>query len=799
MAAYVVWIAIIAIGYMAYAAGKKKAVAGQNQSLAGMQIQTSCYGGVLPMIYGTNRVAANIVWFGDFTPIENHDYSGGGGGKGGGGNDTGSTYYTYQGALEMAVAEGPITGIGHVWKDKDITTLAALGYTLLVGTRPQAPWDYVLGAHPDKTASYSGMAIVANEAVDMGTYAGLPNHSFEVIGFLATEPDILVDPPGYDGVDPFDAKAAAVVTHFLSDPKCGAGWDATKIDTLTDYDAYCTAWGYHISPALVVQKPAAEHLMDILIATNSAIVWGTGADGHMILKIIPYGDTSLGAYTPDLTPLFTLTYDDLLGVQDGHGGTTGTDPVSVVRTSTQDVLNDVPVEYIDRRNAYNIALVDDPEPCDVALHGVKKASVVQIHSIMRATHATQISRLMAQKNVWIRNVYTFNVTWRYMLLEPLDFIALTDPKLGVASKLLRIISVELPGSDAESSGIKISAMEWPVGVGTPPGYAVQLGGGGVPNNPSADPGFPVDPIVVMAPPLSTNNGKPQAIFAAAGGEHWGGANVYVSYDDATYSKIGAITKPCRYGHLTSELYSSVATHDTVNTMSVAMVSTWAGALYTTTSTAAENLSNLCMVGDEVLSFSTAALTSPGAYDVGDLYRGWKGTSIATHANLTSWLMLDDAPLYYPIPDSQMGKQIYVKYASFNKTGGGLQSTDILDPYTAVATAALPPSLPTGGITVDITPTPPSGMFINYYGEDSLEVDTSTGYDRVFLDVNWGATSPAPDHYDVVLTINVDPTVKADWLIPPQSTADGATLRMVISIVPRATLPTLYAAVRAVYA
>src|ERR1700761_4820310 len=107
-------------------ASSKQAQAQQQPALSGLQVQTSAYGKVIPIVYGTTRIAPNLIWYGDFvaTPHTSNSSSGGGkggvtgggGGKGGGGS--GSTTYTYSAAVALGLCEGPIAGIGNVWASK---------------------------------------------------------------------------------------------------------------------------------------------------------------------------------------------------------------------------------------------------------------------------------------------------------------------------------------------------------------------------------------------------------------------------------------------------------------------------------------------------------------------------------------------------------------------------------------------------------------------------------------------------------------------------------------------------------
>src|ERR1700761_2026584 len=70
------------IGSMSFLTGSSKSQASQATAVSGLQLQSSAYGKVVPIVYGTTRIAPNLIWFGDFIAIPQNS-SGGGGGKGG--------------------------------------------------------------------------------------------------------------------------------------------------------------------------------------------------------------------------------------------------------------------------------------------------------------------------------------------------------------------------------------------------------------------------------------------------------------------------------------------------------------------------------------------------------------------------------------------------------------------------------------------------------------------------------------------------------------------------------------------
>ena len=87
--------------------------------IADFQINSASYGEVVPEVLGTTRLSGNIIYYDDFTPHEHRSTTRTG--KGGGSKHTEITY-TYTVACAIGLCEGPIAGIGKVWRDKEIYT-----------------------------------------------------------------------------------------------------------------------------------------------------------------------------------------------------------------------------------------------------------------------------------------------------------------------------------------------------------------------------------------------------------------------------------------------------------------------------------------------------------------------------------------------------------------------------------------------------------------------------------------------------------------------------------------------------
>ena len=120
--------------------------------------------------------------------------------------------------------------------------------------------------------------------------------------------------------------------------------------------------------------------------------------------------------------------------------------------------------------------------------------------------------------------------------------------------------------------------------------------------------------------------------------------------------------------------------DATHTLSVDLTESQ-GQLVSVSATDAANLLTLCYVGGELLAYQTAALTAAYKYDLSTLYRGAYGSTIADHQPGALFARLDGSIGRFPYPNSLIGQTIYLKFASVNIVGGGLQSLNSLPAYT----------------------------------------------------------------------------------------------------------------------
>lgn len=160
--------------------------------LADLRAQTATYGNMISKVYGTMRIAGNVIWATDIKEVKTEKTSTqtGGGGKGGGGKTTTSqTTVTYEYFITLAIAlcEGPIDEVIRVWADskvltEDVLSAAQGKYNVHLGDEDQLIDDIMskyltAGTIP----AYRGMAYVVIEDFPLAEYGNrIPNFTFEI-------------------------------------------------------------------------------------------------------------------------------------------------------------------------------------------------------------------------------------------------------------------------------------------------------------------------------------------------------------------------------------------------------------------------------------------------------------------------------------------------------------------------------------------------------------------------------------------------------------------------------------------
>lgn len=624
----------------------------QATKIDSIQFNTATYGTSVPVVFGTERIAGNIIDHYDLVSKEEVTDAGKGG-------NTYVTGYQYFATLLIGLAEGPCSGNGikKVWQNEDLITNP---FTLKKGQYGQTPWSYTLSKHPDKALPYSGLCYVAAADLPLSANATPNVYNFEYQGFLL------------DTGDGIDANPADVIKYILTDPLNGVGIKSSDIDedSLEQYRRYCAAADLLISAAFTEDKKAYEIVNEICEATNTLVFWSQNK-----LKFVPKCHERLEhegqVYDPDTTPIYDLDVDDFIADEQ---------LVIFERADNTEAYNHVSVEYPDRANNYEKQIAEAKIDTDVNIHGYRSKDTISIPYYHTKARAEYIARAKVMECLYGRNRYTFKLGWTHCFLEPGDLVTIYDP---VISPNRIPVMIEEIQEDADG-GILVVAVSRPLGISSAPKYETYE-----PERPTVDfnvsPGDAVTSVCVPSPEYT---GASSVIVAASGGDHWGGCDIWVSDNGEAYKKIGTVNKPSTHGVLTADLPLGNQI-DVVNELQVEL---YYGQLHSVSPQDAQNLHTLCYVDGELMAYQMVTLTGPKQYTITYLLRGLYNTPIQHHPAGSKFIRLNDNVFRYDYDLKDAGKTIYFKAPSFNPYGSGRQGIEEVVSQTLILPGYTPPEI-----------------------------------------------------------------------------------------------------------
>jgi len=239
--------------------------------LADLRAQVSTYGNMIPKVYGTMRLAGNVIWSTDIKEVRTETTStqtssgGGKGGGGGGGKVTTSqttVTYSYYVSLAICICEGPIDEVIRVWADskvltEDVLSAAQGKYNVHLGGETQGVDDIMAKYLPAGTIpAYRGRAYVVIEDFPLADYGNrIPNFTFEVRRTLKFSPSV-----------------EEKVTDITMIP--GAGEFVYGTQTTTKQDGYAAYYGGAFTPSgekKILNMHNYEGKADVLAAIDQLV------------------------------------------------------------------------------------------------------------------------------------------------------------------------------------------------------------------------------------------------------------------------------------------------------------------------------------------------------------------------------------------------------------------------------------------------------------------------------------------------------------------------------------------------
>jgi hypothetical protein len=468
-----------------------------NPSFTGVSYHTSAQAIPIPIMWGTRRVSPNTIWVAsvlDFTVQPFGTFGPGPPGYTPGTDGVNFTVGVWQGRVTVpgssygepdlsnsnsinfvpviqALCEGPIDDVPRIWNGGGSAAQTWAEATNLIhifgigvppcpyydktlnGTSTQTSWAYfavdpaILTLYPGADLAYRFTALIVTPTMPWGHSMTPPQQSFEVrrtpnTAMRALDSYLLA----------FDYSPAAIIPDLLTSLQYGMGLVSGDIDAATlttnanSYTNYCFAQGFFLSPLLDAQTAGTDILNRIATETNTWIFWSGVA-----FMFVPLGDESLTAngktYTPDATPAYDLSNDNFLA----------SGPLTVDRADPNDCHNRVRFEFPDRRPGtdavgpgptstpgidYAKNAIEWKDEGLIGQFGIRDASAISADDICDVAVAAVSLDLYGKRMAYIRNTYSFSLSYRFLRILPGTIVTLTDPNLGLDHVPVRVRSVD---------------------------------------------------------------------------------------------------------------------------------------------------------------------------------------------------------------------------------------------------------------------------------------------------------------------------------------------------------------------
>ncbi len=351
----------------------------------------------------------------------------------------------------------------------------------------------------------------------------------------------------------------------------------------------------------------------------------TMVDTGGVLRFVPVSSTAVA----------TITLDDL-----GWGvSTNGVPPApySTKRLQGIDLPKQVNLQYQAESIDYNIYT----QTADLLSYS--NGQVVNLAVPVTLTHekAKEIVETSLINAHLQRMNYTFTTNYAFIHLEcgdvvdsPMGKVRVTRLSEGDVDGLLNFEAVDAGTTEAVlGSNMAVAIPPPSTNIPTVVGYSQT---------------FWIDP------PNVDDNDKGIRLYAAVHGfdvDGWPGASLYMSEDAAggTSEVIGTANKEATVGLV--EVAIGSGDYMVWDNTTVITVKVLTNSLSSSTQIDVLNGANLCMIGQEVLKFTTATLVAEKTYELTGLLRGRQGTEqfIGTHGANELFVMLDDALVRVSFP------------------------------------------------------------------------------------------------------------------------------------------------------
>jgi len=552
----------------------------------GLAIQGSAYGSPIPLVFGTLRIAGNVIWS---DGVIEHKESEGSGGKGGPGGGE-STINRYTSSFAVALSGRKIDRIDRIWADGKLIRESdgplSVGGQMRVylGDEDQEVdpvIESILGV--GQVPSYRGIAYVVFEDLELAEFANrVPNLTFEIVadGGQAALATIVQELASIGDIDLVDTTSLSpIITGFAVD---GSVTFREAVDDLSIYhDVLSVERG-----RLLIMKDVPQQAV-----------------------LIPEAD--LGARSDQ---------------QQGQA-------LESTRIQDWELPSELLVEYLDPARDYQTNVQRARRLLSRRGGQLKHGANVAI--------SAQDAKAAAERNLnvaWTaRETATFSLTASYLALEPGDFV--TTSYDGVSHPVL-VEERRLSDFIVSLSGPHFASENTVANVLADSGADI--------TQTAASQGITHYELMDV-PLLPGENPSAARYLYAAGGENavWRSATLFESLDsEVSFTRKTSSQVQARIGFMETGIgFAGPELWDEINRPIVQLYNP-SLSLESMPEIALFNGANAVVVGGEVLQFREAYALGSGRYELRGLLRGRLGTEseISNHSVGDRFVFLEPAGL-----------------------------------------------------------------------------------------------------------------------------------------------------------
>jgi hypothetical protein len=645
----------------------------EGSRLQDLRLQTSTYGVTIPKVYGTARVAGNIIWGTNFVEHANTSEQGG---KGGGGGSVSTTEYTYSVSFAVSLGKGPITGINRVWTDGKPFPLYESKYTVSSSNGDVNTLTFTaVAADADSTWTLTTKDVGGVQM--LGVVSGGITYADCAFGALYDNGLIsfLVD---------YKTTSTAIAngTIFTLDVEPSAakftynlhlGTEVQTADSIMEavegvgnvpayrgmayivfQDMYLGDFGNRPPNLNFEVTTATTSLQTIVenISTESGIAAAdVDATDLAGLTVTGYSIESVSSGRNKIEPLMTvfnfdgverdgkvyflrrttsgaisIPYEDL-----GAHESESVEPLTITIADELEMPRSVSVQYVSSDFDYQTQSMQSRRQ----LSNSKNETNISVPIVMTDAQAQALAEKLLYE-AWInRTGYETVLGPKYADVTPGKVLSITDDEDNIHTCVVTNSNYGKPGIN-KISAIAIDAVTYASANRTPDSNIV-------PGDGSAATQVYIE--FLDLPKLPDDTSATDNIYIAATGQVYQGVDVYTSADGgSTYTLLKQHLKQATMGYTLTELGAGTEyIFDNKNTVDVVVLN---GTLSSRPKIDVLNGYNAAVIGSEIIGFTTATLLSTNTYRLSGLLRGRLGTEdqITEHTAGDRFVLLESGAI-----------------------------------------------------------------------------------------------------------------------------------------------------------